>query len=94
MHKKIILLLIILILTGCTKSVSEITNDDYVGKTVAVRGVAEAPLKIGQLSGYTLVDANGDKILVGSQRLPAEGDKVIARGTLRKGFGIYYIEVI
>jgi hypothetical protein len=75
--------------------VSEITaNDDYVGKTVSVAGTVEGTLKIGDISGYTLVDANGDKITVASERLPAEGDKVTVKGILRKGpLGLaYYID--
>lgn len=100
MSKKILLIislfLVLLLFAGCAKSVSEITaNDDYVGKTVSVTGTAQGVTKIGDLSGYTLVDSNGDKIIVGSQSLPADGDKVTAKGILTKGpLGIgYYIMV-
>ena len=78
------------------KTVEEITNDDsYVGESVSVKGTVKSSFKLGELSGYTLTDKNGDDILVGTARLPAEGDNVIAKGILRKGpLGIgYYIEV-
>jgi len=77
------------------KTVEEITADDnYVDKTVAIRGTVKSSFKLGELSGYTLVDKNEDQILVSTKRLPAEGDNVIAKGILRKGpLGIgYYIE--
>jgi len=98
MKKRLLLVLLAVLLltvTACSKSVSEITeNDDYVDKTVSVKGTAEGVTKIGDLSGYTLVDANGDKIIVASERLPADGDKVTAKGTLKKGlFGLgFYID--
>ena len=75
-----------MLLTGCTNSIDEITStNDYLGKEVAVKGTVEAPLKIGKISGYTLVDVNGDKIIVGSESLPAEGSTVTAKGTLEQG---------
>lgn len=85
----------LLLLTGCTQSVEEITsNDNFVDETVSVRGVVKNPVKLGDLSGYTLTDSNGDDIIVASDSLPSEGDKVTAKGTLKKGiFGIgYYID--
>lgn len=96
MRKNIFVLIILLIiLLGCTKTVDEITSDDsYLNKKVSVKGEVNSPLKIGPLSGYTLVDKNGDKIIVGSERLPAEGDTVTAKGILKKGpLGIgFYID--
>lgn len=79
-------ILLVVVLTSCAKSISEITADDtYVGEIVTVKGVAQTPVKIGPLSGYTLVDANDDKIIVASDELPSEGDKVTVKGTLEKG---------
>ncbi|MCP3682389.1 MAG: hypothetical protein GY861_06825 [bacterium] len=95
--KQIIMVLALfslLVLSGCGQTVAEIKSADYEGKTVSVSGTAENSIKIGQLSGYTLVDSNGDKIAVSTTALPSEGDKVTAKGTLIKDtiFG-YYIKV-
>jgi hypothetical protein len=89
------LIICLILLTGCIKSVNEITaNDDYIDKTVTVKGEVKAPLKIGKLSGYTLIDTNGDKIIISSQKLPQENEKVTVKGTLKKGLlGVgFYIE--
>lgn len=88
----LLLIVMLLLLTGCTKSISKITaNDDYVDKTVIVKGTAEGVTKIGDLSGYILLDANNDNIVVVSERLPANGDTVRAKGVLKKGvFGLGY----
>ena len=96
--KSILLVLSIvslLLLTGCTTSISEIKNPEYVGKTVSVKGTAENSIKIGKLSGYTLVDSNGDKIGVSTTNLPSEGEKVTVKGTLMKDtfFG-YFINCV
>lgn len=91
----VILALVLFFVFGISKTVAEITaSDKFLGETVTVRGTAESPLKIGEISGYTLVDKNNDKIIVASERLPAEGDKVTAKGILKKGPIIgYYIDV-
>lgn len=94
-------IILVVFLAGCTEStqtIRELTaNDDFVDKTVKVKGTATNSLKIGELSGYVLVDKNGDDMLVASERLPADGDKVIVDGFLRKkpiGLGnLFYIEV-
>lgn len=91
----IILFSSLLILSGCTKTIDQITADDsYIDSSVSVKGTVQSPLKLGSLSGYTLVDKNDDKILVNTADLPDDGDTVVARGTLKKGlFGIgYYID--
>ncbi|MBN1275440.1 hypothetical protein JXA12_04080 [Candidatus Woesearchaeota archaeon] len=91
----ITLLAALLLLAGCAKTVAELTSDDsYVNEKVKVKGEARAPLKIGTISGYALVDKNDDAIIVASERLPIEGERVIAKGTLKQGpLGIgYYIE--
>jgi hypothetical protein len=97
MNKLLIITLLIslLLLTGCAKTIEEITaNDDYVDTSVSVRGTVEASLKIGELSGYNIVDKNGDKIIVYSTDLPKEGSRVTAKGTLKKGLlgRGYYID--
>ncbi len=78
---------------GCSTSISKIKDPSYEGKTVTVSGTVENTVKIGQLSGYTLVDSNGDKIAVSTDNLPTEGSKVTVKGTLIKDslFG-YYIK--
>ncbi len=75
------------------KSISEIKNEKYIDKKVIVRGTVEHTLKIGELSGYTLRDKNGDTIPVSSDTLPKEGSTKTTYGTLRERSLIgYYIE--
>lgn len=88
--KRVSFLLILVIafsLTGCaTYTVEEITQDDsYVGETVRVPGTVTTSLKIDGISGYSLLDENGDAILVSTQDLPAEGKQVTTKGVLKKG---------
>ncbi|MEW5896290.1 MAG: hypothetical protein AB1668_01230 [Nanoarchaeota archaeon] len=72
---------------------TRIKNDQFIGEEVTVKGSVEKTLKIGSLSEYTLVDKNGDKIIVTSASLPPEGTKKRVTGTLRKMLLIgYYIE--
>jgi hypothetical protein len=89
-----LILMSIILLSACSQSIAEIKKEEYVGKTVKVSGTAENPVKIGKLSGYTVVDTNGDKIVVASSKLPEQGDAVTAKGVLMKDtlFG-YYIKV-
>ena len=88
------LLILVVVLAGCAKSVAEVKSDEYLGETVAVSGTVTNTLKIGELSGYTLVDSKGDEIGVASKRLPAEGDEITARGVLEKSILLgYYIDV-
>lgn len=85
---------VLLLLGGCAgKSIADIKTPENVGKTVMVKGTAENSLKIGQLSGYTLRDADGDTIGVSTTNLPNDGDKVTARGILMKDTLLgYYIK--
>ncbi len=98
MKRTILVLLVVLSLvafTGCTTTVEKITADDsHLDSTVRVSGTVQSPVKLGTLLGYTLVDKNDDKIIVSTDDLPDEGDKVTAKGTLKKGLlGIgYYID--
>jgi len=90
----IIFLALMLIGAGCgTIKISEILNnpDKYMGKEVMIGGTVSNTIKIGGLSGFTLVDGN-DKIAVSSQTLPAEGKTIVVKGTLMKEIFIgYYI---
>jgi len=89
----LIISIISLFLTGCaTSTVAEIKNKENIGKTVAVSGTAKFPVKIGTISGYTLVDKNGDKIIVATSKVPDAGDKVTAKGELKMGLIGYYIK--
>jgi hypothetical protein len=88
-----LILISMMILSACTQSIAEIKKEEYVGKTVKVSGTAENPIKLGKLSGYTVVDANGDKIPVASSKLPEQGDAVTAKGVLMKDTLLgYYIK--
>lgn len=82
------------LLLGCTQTVNEVKNEQHINESVRVSGVAKSPVKIGDLSGYTLVDENNDSMVVATADIPAEGDKVTAKGTLKEGLlGIgYYID--
>ena len=85
--------LLLLFIAGCTYSIAKIKKPENVGKTVLVRGTVENPIKLGQLSGYTLVDRNGDKISVSSETMPKEGSTVTVKGVLIKDTLLgYYIK--
>lgn len=97
MNQKIIvgisLVLALILLAGCTpKPISEIKNEQYIGKTVTVKGIVGISLKIGSLSGYSVSDATGD-INVKSNTLPIEGSEVTVTGKLMKDtiFGYYIL---
>ncbi len=87
------LILCTILLIGCVpKSIAEIKNEQYVGKTVTVNGKVGNSFKIGQLSGYTISDSTGD-IGVKSSTLPVEGSEITVKGTLMKDsiFGYYIL---
>ena len=90
----IILASLLVLGAGCgTVKISDLLNepDKYMGKEVMVQGTVQGTVKIGSLSGFTLVDGN-DKISVSSRELPEEGKKVTVKGTLMKEIFIgYYI---
>ncbi|MFP4567481.1 MAG: hypothetical protein ACLFN8_00910 [Candidatus Woesearchaeota archaeon] len=83
----------LLFLAGCTQSINDIKNEDKIGDRVVVRGVVDSSIKIGDLSGFVLVDDRDESIAVASDDLPAEGENVIIRGVLMRDaiFG-YYIQ--
>ncbi|MCP4647804.1 MAG: hypothetical protein GY852_08775 [bacterium] len=89
-----------LLLFGCagigTTPLEDLNNDPagYKGKEVTVHGTVTNTIKIGQLSGYTLVDEEGHGIRVSSASLPAEGKEITITGVFMQDsiFG-YYIQV-
>ena len=88
-----ILLAVSLLLAGCTANIADIKDESHVGKTVVVKGTVENTIKIGKLSGYSLVDSRGDKISVSSASLPEEGKQVTIKGVLMKDTLLgYYIK--
>ena len=95
--KKILLLCVIafgIIFSGCAQSISEVKNDSLVGEEVRVKGTVTDTLKIGDLSGYTIIGESGEEIAISSKELPAEGDTVRVKGTLEKRAIIGYIIVV
>jgi DNA/RNA endonuclease YhcR with UshA esterase domain len=90
------LALLALFLLGCVagQSIKDVKAEANVGKTVIVSGTVTGVVSIGGLSYYVL-DDNTATINVSAARLPANGDKVTANGTLIKDtlFG-YYIKVV
>jgi RNase P/RNase MRP subunit p29 len=87
------IILVLSLLVGCTQKISDIKNEEYVGKEVSIRGTVQGTIKLGKLSGYTLVDGDGNKIGVSSESLPAEGSTITVKGTLIKGPLLgYYIK--
>ena len=90
----LIFTLALIFISGCSQSIEEVKKDENIGEKVTVRGTVEGTVKIGEISGYTLVDENGDKIGVASKSLPAEGEKITVKGTLvKKPILGYYIDV-
>ncbi len=85
---------ILLLLGGCsTQTISEIKDQDHVGKTVEIKGIVQNSFKLGSISGYKIKDVNGDIISISSDELPEEGKTVVVKGILMKDtiFG-YYIK--
>ncbi len=88
-------ILIVLFMAGCSPvmDINEVKNEKYVGEEVKVRGTVENSINIGGLSGFTLVEEDGDSILVSSNALPAEGEIVTVNGILKENLLIgYYIQ--
>ena len=89
-----------LLLFGCagigTTPLRELNDNpkEFAGKEVTVHGTVTNTIKIGQLSGYTLVDEEGHGIRVSSASLPAEGKEITITGIFMQDslFG-YYIQV-
>lgn len=97
MNKKLLIMAILLsviLIGGCVKEIKDVKNDEYLDKEVTIKGTVENTIKIGTLSGYTIVDKNGDKISVASDELPSEGSKKKVSGILKKLpiINTYYID--
>ena len=90
-------LLFSLLLFGCMgigeTPIKELKDspEKYTGQKVTVSGTVENTIKIGSLSGYSLVDKDGNKITVSSKSLPAEGSTKTASGVFMRDslFGYY-----
>jgi hypothetical protein len=83
---------LLVFLSGCMRSVDEIKSEEFINKKVAVRGVVEGSVKLGDLSGFVIVDGDGDSIFVSSNSLPGEGSTIVARGILKRSLLGYYID--
>jgi hypothetical protein len=97
MNKKLLIIALlvgILLVGGCVKAIKDVKSDDYLNKDVTVKGTVKNTIKIGELSGYTLVDSNGDQIFIASSGLPTEGSTKRVSGTVKKLplIGTYYID--
>jgi hypothetical protein len=93
-YRILALLLATVLLTACSQRVADITNEETLGTEVSVRGTVVDTVKLGDLSGYTLIDGDGDRIAVASEELPTEGSRTRVTGTLRRAPIIgYYIAV-
>jgi len=93
MKRLISFLIISFLLIGCTTNISDIKKnpEKYVGKRVTVSGTAKNVIKLGTISGFSL-EQDGERIPVGSKRLPLENTKVVVKGTVVKDtFLGYYI---
>ena len=88
-----LVLLALIAFTGCASTIEDVKVEENVDDKVTLQGTAKAPLKIGDLSGYTLVDETG-AIPVATDNPPEEGEEVTVRGTLKKELLIgYYVKV-
>jgi hypothetical protein len=75
------------------QNIADIKKEEFLGKTVSVKGMVVNNLKTSRLSGYRLKDAT-DSIPVSSQNLPVVNTTVSVTGVLQTSsyFG-YYIAV-
>ena len=98
MKKIFALVLISLLLFGCTQTtpLEDLNKNpgEYAGKEITVHGTVTNTVKIGKLSGYTLIDEEGHGIRVSSASLPAEGKEITINGLFVQDslFG-YYLQV-
>jgi len=89
-----------LLLFGCagigTTPIKDLNDapQKYVGEKVTVSGTVEDTVKLGSLSGYTLVDEEGNSLRVSSASLPEEERQITVSGVFLKDslFG-YYLQV-
>jgi hypothetical protein len=100
LKKLFAIVLVSVLLFGCsgigTTPLEDLNDNpkDFAGKEVTVHGTVTNTIKIGQLSGYTLIDEEGHGIRVSSASLPAEGKEITITGMFVQDslFG-YYIQV-
>lgn len=89
----ILFIVFALVFAGCSQAIKDVKKEEMVGKTVTVEGTVKNTIKLGKISGYTIVDQNKDEIGVASQTLPAEGKTISVSGTLIKDTLLgYYIK--
>lgn len=92
-----ILLISSIFISGCgSMTVSELNanKEKYLGKEVSVSGIVGNTMKIGSLSGYSLIDEKTEETLaVRSNSLPEEGKKITVKGTVMKDLIFYYLLV-
>lgn len=83
----------LLLLSGCSvDDISDIKSEEFVGKTVTVKGIVQDSIKLGKLSGYTLKDDFNNTISISSKNLPEDGSTKTVKGVLMKELIIgYYI---
>ncbi len=86
-----LMLFMLFFLAGCSvDNIEEIKDDDYIGETVVVSGTVKDSIKLGELSGFTLEDDEGNTIGVASESLPREGEEIVVEGTLKRELVIGY----
>ena len=87
-----VLIILLVLVNGCaSEDLKKIKTAENVGKNVTVKGTVESTYKMGQLSGYTIKDKNGEPLQVKSATLPKEGSVATVKGVLMKDsiFGYY-----
>jgi hypothetical protein len=93
-HTKVLLiglLILTLLLAACTTSIAQVQNDNNLGETITVKGEVIGSISLGELSGYTLTDGEFD-VFIASQSIPADGETVRVKGTVKQFLGRNYIE--
>jgi len=89
-----VLLILTLFLVGCTVPIKDIKDnpDNYVGKTVSVKGTSSTSIKLGKLSGFMLTEGEST-IAVSSETLPKDDAAVVVNGVVMKDtlFGTYIL---
>lgn len=90
----LVLLVATLLISGCAQSVAEVKTQENIGEEVRVKGTVDQTLKIGSISGYTLLGEDGERIAVKSDEIPQEGEEITVRGVLQEEILIGYVIVV
>ena len=90
----LVLLVATLVISGCAQSVTEVKTQENIGEEVKVKGTVEQTLKIGSISGYTLLGEDGERIAVKSDEIPQEGEEITVKGVLQEEILIGYVIVV